>query len=369
MKRAVTALLKPASSLCNMACSYCFYREIAAHREQASYGLMSRDTAEQLVEKTLSYADGGPVTYCFQGGEPLLAGVDFYRDFVERVKRCNKQGSSVSYSLQTNGLLLDEDFCRLFREHGFLVGVSLDGKSEIHNRFRTTADGKGTCNRVLQGIGLLRRYGVAFNILSVVTRASARNIRASWNFYRRQDYRYLQFIPCLEPMGCKPFSTGFAMDNREYEQFQKELFDLYLTDHLASRPVSVRHLDNLMARIQGGAVEQCDMQGRCLGQLVVEADGSVYPCDFYCKDPYRLGNIRTTSLEELGTSPVMKRFVQASLKVEEDCRKCPVWTLCRGGCRRERDYLSDGELRRNLYCEGRRGFYEYVLERLRRLSR
>lgn len=365
MKRPVTVLIKPASSLCNMACSYCFYRDIADHREQASYGIMNEETTEQLVRKTLALADGGPVTYCFQGGEPLIAGLAYYQRFFDLVDQYNEKKSTVAYALQTNGLLINEAFCEIFKKHGFLLGVSLDGKSDIHNRYRTTVGGKGTFNQIVQNLEMLRRYGVDFNILSVVTRASSRNIRANWNFFRKQGYHYLQFITCLEPIGCEPFSTGFAMDNEDYYRFHKEVFDLYLEDNQAGRFVSVRHLDNLMARLQGRPAEQCDMQGRCIGQLVVEADGSLYPCDFYCEDQYFMGNIRDVDLEKMSENPAMERFVQVSLKVDETCKTCPVYGLCRGGCRRERDYMSDGELRLNMYCEGRRKFYTYVWERLR----
>ena len=369
MKRPVTVLIKPASSLCNMACSYCFYRDIADHREQFSYGIMSEETAAQLVRKTLALAEGGPVTYCFQGGEPLIAGIEFYRRFLALVEQSNEKKSPVAYALQTNGLLIDEAYCEIFRQYRFLLGVSLDGRSDTHNRYRLTVGGKGTFNRVVQNIDLLRRHGIDFNILSVVTKASARNIRANWNFFRKQGYGYLQFITCLEPMGCEPFSTQFAMNNEEYYRFHKEVFDLYLEENQAGRPVSVRHLDNLMARLHGQPVEQCDMQGRCVGQLVVEADGSVYPCDFYCEDQYKLGNIRELDLETMQEDPVMQRFVQSSMKVDEACQSCEVRGLCRGGCRRERDYMSDGDLRRNMYCEGRRKFYGYVLERLHSYER
>ncbi len=363
--RPVTVLIKPASSLCNMACSYCFYRDIADHREQASYGIMDGETTEQLVKKTLTLAEGGPVTYCFQGGEPLIAGIGYYRRFFALVEQYNQKKSHVAYALQTNGMLIDEAYCEIFKEHGFLLGVSLDGKSDVHNRYRLTVGGKGTFNQVVHNIDMLRRYGIPFNILSVVTRVSSRSIRANWNFFRKQGYPYLQFITCLEPMGSEPFSSGFAMDNEDYFRFQKEVFDLYLEDNRAGHPVSVRHLDNLMARLHGRPVEQCDMQGRCFGQLVVEADGSVYPCDFYCEDQYYMGNIRDLDLSQMEGNPAMERFVQASLKIDDACRSCEVVGLCRGGCRRERDYMSDGNLRLNMYCEGRKKFFAYVMEKMR----
>ena len=369
MKKYVTALIKPASSLCNMACTYCFYRDIADNREQYSYGIMKRDVADELIKKTLDFAAGGPVTYCFQGGEPLLAGIDFFRYFVASVEEHNKEKSPVTYSLQTNGTLLTEEFCQFFQEFSFLLGVSLDGTREVHNHYRSFREENGTFKNVCKGIDLLKKYQIEFNILSVVTAYSAKHLKENWKFFKQQGFSYLQFINCLEPIGCQPFSTEYAMNNEQYFQFHKELFDLYLEENKNGNMVSVRHLDNLMARLHGRPVEQCDMLGRCFGQLVVEADGRIFPCDFYCEDKYCMGNIMECELEELEVSPVMQRFVEASLKVEDSCRKCPVWGICRGGCRRERDYMSEGKLRPNMYCEGRRKFYQYVLDKLEQRKR
>lgn len=369
MPQCVTALIKPASSLCNMNCSYCFYKQLASSRKCCSYGIMSQETAAALIRETLSYADGGPVTYCFQGGEPLLAGISFFQDFTETVRRLNTKNSSISYSVQTNGLLIDDAFCRLFREKAFLLGVSLDGKEKTHDRYRKDSSGHGTFQQVTANIELLKSYGIPFNILSVVTKASAAEIIASWNFFRARDYRYLQFIPCLNPL-LQESSYPEICSGPEYFDFQRKLFDLYLEDRLRGRQVSVRHLDNLLLLLQGHPVEQCDMIGRCLGQLVAEADGSIYPCDFYCTDEYLLGNINNASLRELEASPNMKRFREQSLTADGECLKCPVWGLCRGGCRREREQtgteaLGTKTLGKNIYCEGRRLFYRYVQDRFR----
>lgn len=365
MKKNITALIKPSSSLCNMDCAYCFYRDTAKHREQYSYGIMSREVVDHLIEKTLSFAEGGFVTYCFQGGEPLLVGIEFYEYFISQVEKKNKAGSKIIYSLQTNGINLSEEFCKLFREKEFLVGVSLDGPREIHNQYRCSLGHEGTFDSVMEGISLLKKYGIQFNILSVVTAYSAKYIKEIWGFFKQQGFSYLQFIPCLEPIGTTPFQTGFAMDNEQYYQFQKQLFDLYWKDLHTKNKVFVRHLDNIMARLYGGRVEQCDMIGRCLGQLVVEADGSIYPCDFYCEDKYLLGNIVNMDLKELEQSAVMQQFIKESFPIEEDCKKCLVLGLCRGGCRRERDVFANGVLQKNIYCEGRKKFFVYVVNKLK----
>ncbi len=358
MKRHITALIKPASSLCNMECAYCFYKDTAKNRQQYSYGMMSYEVVDNLIQKTLLFANGGPVTYCFQGGEPLVAGVSFYQYFTKKVEELNEAGSRITYSLQTNGRNITEEFCKLFQKHSFLLGVSLDGTRDVHNYYR------GSFDEVMKGIDLLKQYQIEFNILSVVTDYSAKHIKEIWEFFKQQGFSYLQFINCLEPIGTMPFETEFTMDNEQYYEFHKQLFDLYYEELKNNTMISVRHFDNLMARLWGRPVEQCDMLGRCFGQLVVEADGSIYPCDFYCEDKYYLGNILNMSLEELQKSPVMHQFIEKSFKVEEDCKKCSVWGLCLGGCRRERDYSFDGNLQKNKYCEGRKKLFHYVLQKL-----
>lgn len=360
MQRNIYILIKPASSECNMRCRYCFYSDVSMHRESRSFGIMQEDTMTALISKTLAYANGGAVTYAFQGGEPLVAGEGFFRTFSEKVAAFNRLRSPVGYSLQTNATLLTDSLCEYFREHNYLVGVSLDGQRSLHDANRVYADGTGSFDRVKQGIALLRKHGVSFNILTVLTHNSAENISRLRMFFENYAVDDLQFITCLEPFGAEPFSTGFAMDNADYFAVNKALFDWYLERNRAGKRLSVRHLDNLMNILNGYQPEMCGAMGYCTGQLVVEGNGNCYPCDFYCDDAHLLGNIKAASLEEMSVSPVMRRFVEASYRVEEACRSCPVVRLCRGGCRRERDFRNDGVLERNLYCDGRRRFYEYV---------
>ena len=174
MKKHITALIKPASSLCNMECAYCFYKDTANHREQYSYGMMCHEVADHLIQKTLLFAKGGVVTYCFQGGEPLFVGVEFYRYFTKKVEELNQFGSKIIYSLQTNGKNLSQEFCQLFQQYSFLLGVSLDGTKEVHNRYRSSFD------EIMKGIALLKQYNIEFNILSVVTAYSANYIKEIW---------------------------------------------------------------------------------------------------------------------------------------------------------------------------------------------
>lgn len=364
MKRNIYILIKPASSECNMHCKYCFYSDVSAHREHKSFGIMKDETVTALIQKALDYAAGGAVTYAFQGGEPLIAGEAFFRSFSEKVDAHNFHHSPISYALQTNGTLLTDSLCDYLKERNYLVGISLDGPRSLHDANRIFANGQGSFDRVRQGIGLLRKHGVSFNIVAVMTRQTAGCISKLRLFFENYGLDDLQFITCLEPFGAEPFSTDFAMSNEDYFRINKALFDWYLERNRAGKKLSIRHIDNLMNMLGGYPPEMCGAMGYCSGQLVVEGNGNCYPCDFYCDDTHLLGNIRTDTLEEMSISPAMKRFIEPSCRVEEKCRSCPVARLCRGGCRRERDIQNDGVLGLNLYCDGRRRFLEYVCTKL-----
>lgn len=364
MKRNIYILIKPASSECNMRCKYCFYSDVSSHREKKSFGVMRKETVVALIKKTLAYADGGTITYAFQGGEPLVAGEAFFRIFSETVNAHNTQHSPVHYSLQTNGTLLTDSLCEYLKEYNYLVGVSMDGPRALHDANRIFGDGKGSFDRVRQGIALLRKYDVSFNILAVATHLTAEYINKMRVFFENYGLDDLQFITCLEPFGAEPFSTGFAMSNDDYFEINKMLFDWYLQRNRNGKRLSIRHLDNIINTINGYPPEMCGALGYCTGQLVVEGNGNCYPCDFYCDDAHLLGNIQRDSLEEMSAAPAMRQFIEASYQVEEACKNCSVVSLCRGGCRRERDTGNTGALELNIYCDGRKKFFEYVLTEL-----
>lgn len=363
----LTVLVKPASSLCNLRCKYCFYHSIAEGREQPSYGVMSRQTAETLIDRALE-ASGG-VTFAFQGGEPTLAGLDFFRFFSDLADRRKSAGAQVSYAMQTNGVGVTEEFAAFLSERGFLVGLSLDGPEDINDWMRVDAAGNGVFRRVMDAAALFDRMGVQYNILSVVHAGVARHAAQVYRFFTKRGFRYLQFIPCLDPLDAEPFSLRHSLTPGLYADFLIRLFGLWADDVLAGRGVSIRFFDNLLAVAAGYPPEQCGMQGRCSGQFVVEADGSLYPCDFYCVDCWRIGNISELSFRQAYESETMRRFIATSVHDDAECRRCRYFALCRGGCRRDRDPLSDGTAGANRYCDALRRFYAEAAPRLPELLR
>ena len=371
-QRNITVLVKPASAACNLQCSYCFYLETACNRQQGNRGIMGQEVMEALIATTMDFAAGGTVTYLFQGGEPLLAGLDFFKEFVELVQQQQQRqeqrntfpASQACYMVQTNGTLITQDFCQFFVEHNFILGVSLDGPPEIHNLYRQYPATQDSHDKVMEAIQLLKSYKIPFSVLSVVTRAWAGKEVEIYRWFQSHQLNQLQFIYCIPPDAT---DTTFCLTNQEYGQLNKTFFQLYWQDLCQGREISIRFYDNLLAMLQGRMPEQCGMMGYCPATITVEADGSLYPCDFYCSDNWYIGNIKEMGLKELFYHPVMQKFLVSSQKREDACTTCPVLGLCRGGCRREREPSLRHEeenphsLTLHKHCQGRKDFFTYLL--------
>ena len=240
----LSVLIKPASSACNMNCSYCFYKDVAANRERGFAGYMTMDTLEKLIASALDYADRD-CTFLFQGGEPTLAGLGFYRAVLELERKYAKKDVRVFNAIQTNGYLIDEQWAEFLASNGFLVGLSLDGPADVHNGCRKDLAGKDTFNRVMNAAHLLDRAGAEYNILSVVTVQSAKRAESIYNFFKKHRFKWLQFIPCLEPLNSGRDGDVHSMKPDEYGRFLIRIFDLWYADLLKGQYVSIRHIDNL----------------------------------------------------------------------------------------------------------------------------
>lgn len=356
----LSLLIKPASAACNLRCRYCFYRDEAAHREAGNRGQMSRETLEILTKKALEFARGCSCTFAFQGGEPTLAGLDFFREAVALQKKYNPGNVRIQNVLQTNGTVLNQEWADFLRENQFLVGLSLDGGQKLHDRNRLDSQGNGTWAQVLEAVRLLQENQVEFNILTVVTKDTASQVPRLYRFFREQKLPWLQFIPCLEPLGAESAEFLTAAD---YGKFLKNLFDLWYRDITAGKFIYIQYFENLVGLLRGCPSGSCSGNGFCSIQNVIEADGAVYPCDFYALDQWKLGDIQTHSFRELQNSETARKFVERSRIPPEKCQKCQYYPLCRGGCRR--DYAPEGV---NRFCEGFRDFFAYALPRLQELA-
>ena len=313
---------------------------------------MDENTAEILIKKALSYAKGEQIAFAFQGGEPTLAGLDFFRFFCDTVKKNNVDGSPVFYGIQTNGTLINEDWARFFYENNFLVGLSLDGDSE-GNKFRKKPSGTNSFYQILSCAELLKKHNVQFNILTVLTGYCAENGERIYRYFRDKGFGYLQFIPCLRPFGSDEQSELY-MTAGQYADFLIRVFNLYVKDYVRHNYVSVRQFDNWVRLYLGQRPEQCGILGHCTYQFVAEGNGNIYPCDFYCTDKYLLGNVKNDDFSEMARCETAQAFIKESLEISAECKNCRLFPMCRGGgCKRLRE---SGD-----YCEAYKKFFSSCL--------
>ncbi len=360
----LTVMLKPASSLCNLRCQYCFYADVSSLRQVRSYGIMTRETAQAVIRNVFSSLEpGDQVTFSFQGGEPTLAGLDFYKDFAAMAKELSALRFSVRYTLQTNGILLDDAWCAFLKENRFLVGLSLDGPAKYHDANRVDSLEKGTFQKVMSTKRLLEKYAVEYNILTVLTRELARHPKQVWQFLVEQDIRFVQFIPCLGAL--EQGEDPYALTPQRYARFYTQLFQLWLEHYSRGKYISVKLFDDLVNLLSFGQCNACGLLGACHSQVIVEADGSVYPCDFYVLDEYRAGNLRAQTLQQILDAPAMEAFRTRTRREQPLCAECPYYKMCRGGCARMTDAVFF-DPRRSL-C-GHRLFLERCYPQLQQLA-
>lgn len=324
---------------------------------------MSEETLEQIIKKALSFAEE-VCTFAYQGGEPTLAGLAFFEKSIKLQKQYNKKKIKIQNVLQTNGYALDEAWCRFFAENGFLLGVSVDGVKETHDKYRKTAMGEETYFKVLENIRLLEQYGVEYNILTVVNGKTAPKIGRIYERYKKMGFRYQQYIVCLDPVGKETGEEEYSLTPEVYGQFLMNLFRLWEIDLQKGCQPVIRQFENWVGILRGYLPEACEQRGVCSVQNIVEADGSVYPCDFYAMDGYQIGNITHDSLEEIYQKREQSGFLESSRNHPEECKACRYYQLCRGGCQRHRDAAG-----RNRFCKSYKMFFEKHYDKLQLIAR
>lgn len=355
MQNDLSLLIKPVGARCDLACRYCFYRQVAAKRETACT-VMRDETVQALLKRVFSLRPSS-LSIAFQGGEPTLAGPDWFCRFLRALCEKNREHVPVSLSIQTNGMHLSDAWAALFKAHGFLVGLSLDGDRKTNDRCRVDKDGGSVFSRTLSAAETLSRHGVDFNLLSVVTDESAYEIDRTYALFKQHGFRFLQFIPFVDE------GTGQALGTDAYAFFLKRSFDLWYDDYQKGDYISIRHIDNYIRILLGSTPENCAMRGVCGRYYVIEADGSLYPCDFFCKEEDRLGSV----FEETAFEPneTHRAFIADSLRIHTACKTCRYAFLCRGGCRRDRT----ADLTRNRYCKAYAAFFDHAAARMLLIAR
>ena len=272
--KTLSLLIKPASGHCNMACKYCFYADVQNSRKIKNYGFMSEETLENIVRKAFKETKQ-ICSFAFQGGEPTLRGLKFFELFIELQRKYNNKNISVINSIQTNGTLINRDWAKFFSENNFLVGISIDGSEGLHNKYRNGVDGKDTFKCCMSALELLNKHKVNYNVLSVITEDSSKKAKSIYQFYKDNDIKYIQFIPCIDDFN-KKGKKSYSLTSKGYGRFLCDIFDLWYEDFIKGDYYSIRIFDNYINMLMGQPPENCAMRGICQAYPLVEADGSVY---------------------------------------------------------------------------------------------
>ena len=381
-------MAKPAGSACNLDCTYCFYLSKEKLAGGPGPGHMHDDLLERFVRQYINGVTGDEVVFSWQGGEPTLLGVDFFRKVAVLQAKYAKPGQRIENDLQTNGTLLDEDWARFLKDHRFLVGLSIDGPKELHDRYRVTKRGAPTFETVFAAAKLLQRFDVPFNTLTCVNRYNASRPLDVYRFLRQEvGSTYLQFIPIVQARGFETTAPGtwpasqlpvvgtprakpdhpmsvvteWSVDPDEYGEFLCAIWDEWRRVDFGK--VLVNFAETLVAQHLGLPSQVCVFNRTCGKGVALEHDGSVYSCDHYVYPEYRLGNVKgDTPLGDMVFSPSQVRFGYAkSETLPAHCRSCAYVRDCWGECPKNRLLRApDGEAGLNYLCRGLKRFFAHA---------
>jgi len=361
-----TLLVKPSGSDCNIDCKYCFYKERAPEIGQGRQR-MSDEVLEKLVRDYmgLRFQMSG---FAWQGGEPTLMGLDFYKKAVELQKKYGVSGQEVGNSLQTNAILLDNaDWGRFLHEAKFLVGVSIDGPKELHDYYRLDLGGHGTWDRVMAAIARCKEHKVEFNTLSLVDNLTGDHPDEVFDFLIELGVRYLQFIPCVEVDPATGEIADFSVSPKQYGDFLCRIFDRWL--EFGPQKLSIRDFDSILNYCVGGHHTICTFDRQCSQYIVIEHSGDVFPCDFFVDPKWLLGNIFETPIEKIAASAQKRAFARKKQNLCNKCLVCRHLAICRGGCMKDRAPFDKNDYGRESYfCESYQRFFDYALPRFMQLA-
>ena len=360
-----TLLIKPAGPDCNLACTYCFYA-----KKSRLFGCKKHRMNDKVVETLVrDYMQLGFSTcsFAWQGGEPTLMGLDFYRKVIELQTQYGQDGQTVGNALQTNAIVLaDDEWGRFLHDNNVLVGISLDGPKSYHDHYRLDHAGRGSFDRVAAAIETCRNHDVQFNILVLL---NDRNVTAPdeiFDYLIDMDIEYMQFIPCVEQDEKTGSILDFSITPRQYGAFLCRIFDRWY--EYGPRKISVRMFDSILSYCLQGRHTICTFSPKCDQYVVVEHNGDVFVCDFFVEEQWRLGNLLETPLGELASSTRKRRFAQHKRKVHNQCLVCRYHDMCRGGCLKERLVSGDSYQSVSYLCEGYKMLFEHAMSKFMELA-
>ena len=364
MMQPFTLLIKPSGSDCNMDCKYCFYKDRAPEVGQGRQR-MSDEVLEKLIKDYLEL--GFPVAnFSWQGGEPTLMRLDFYKKAVELQKRYGASGQEVSNALQTNAILLDEKWCRFLHDYKFLVGISIDGPRQFHDYYRRDHSGSGTFDKVMKAIQTCKEYKVEFNTLTLLNKKNTDYPDELFDFFIGNGIRYLQFIPCVELDRITGRIADFSVTPQQYGEFLCRIFDRWY-EH-GPKDLSIRDFDSILSYCAIGKHTICTFGKQCSDYIVIEHTGDCFPCDFFVEPKWRLGNIFETSIEKLAAGSRKRAFARAKQNLCNKCLVCRHLAVCRGGCMKDKVSFDSHRSRESYFCESYKRFFDYTMPRFMEIA-
>ncbi len=350
-------MLKPVGAQCNLRCDYCYYLEKKELYPDINVTRMSEAMLEKFTEQYLSSQTVPEVLFMWHGGETLMRNIGFYKKALEFQRRYGR-GRKIDNCLQTNGTLLNDEWCRFFKENNFLIGISVDGPRRFHDRYRKRADGSPSFDDVMRGIGLLKKHGVEFNIMGVVNDCNVDYPLEFYDFFRELDCRYIQFAPIVETVEGKP--APWNVPAGKWGDFLITIFDRWVKEDVGK--FYVQYFDSTLANWMGQAPGVCTLARTCGHAGVMEFNGDVYSCDHYVFPENKLGNINSSTLLEMMYSPQQLRFgADKADRLPDQCRQCRYLFACNGECPKNRIISTEeGGEGLNWLCAGYYKFFRHV---------
>jgi uncharacterized protein len=381
-------MVKPAGSACNLNCTYCFYLSKAGLPDGPGCSRMSDETLELLIRSYIRDVTTEEVVFTWQGGEPTMCGLDYFRKILSLQKKYARPGQTIHNDLQTNGILIDEQWCRFLKENDFLVGLSIDGPEHLHDAYRKAKDGSPTFERVLRAARLLKRFGVPFNTLTSVNRLNAAHPLQVYRFLRNElGSTHIQFTPVVEPRGFEQAApplegrshlpgkdeprarpghpgsivTDWSVDPHDWGAFLCRIFDEWRDRDIGR--VLVNQFETLVSQHLGLGPQLCVYSETCGKAVAVEHDGRVYSCDHFVYPQYEIGNIHENRLRDIVLFRGQVRFGYAKAEtLPRYCLRCEYLADCRGECPKNRLLKTpEGEPGLNYLCRGLKAFYAHAL--------
>jgi len=384
---AVHVMTKPIGPICNLDCAYCFYLDKTALYPGSRRWAMTDDLLELYIRQYIEAQEVPEVNFAWQGGEPSLLGVRFFRKAVE-LQRKYARGKRITNAFQTNGTLLDDEWCCFLHDNEFLVGLSLDGPREMHDTFRRDKLGRPTFDAVMHAVELMQRHGVEFNILTVVNRVNSRHPLDLYRFFKSIGARFLQFIPLVERLPddelLKPDGTvsrkhalagpsartdepnasvrvaPWSVEPEQFGRFLCDIYDEWIRTDVGT--VFVQAFDTALGIWAGYPASLCVFAETCGQSIVVEHNGDVYACDHFVYPEYRLGNLRTSTIRDIVRLTQQRAFGDAKRDALPDyCRRCDVLFACRGECPKHRfQQTPDGQAGLSYLCPSYKRFFTHI---------